>query len=526
MKKYIVFIFSYFVSFAVTAQCDDKGNYWNQSWVSCSTSANPNPLRGASSHWLLYEFHESHYIDSSYIWNANRNGESGWGAKDVVIDYSTDGTTWKELGQYTFPKASEASNYEGFLGPVFDSVLLNKILITILSTHDGGNCASIAEVQFKINRNACYGTIDACGLCDGPGTVTWYRDADGDGLGDASNTTDACQQPEGFVKNDIDICDDGSLGWSDIAPLFEDNGCTGCHGAGATGGLDLRSYATISAGGNICKTSLLTGTKLVDIINISGYDGCGQAISFPSMNARTGNQLDAEELSKIQQWIDGGAPELCTDAVRENRILAKVYLEGLYKEGDGLTLHSGHQNLIPLTQPFQQSPWFYNGMESVSTLPMEVVDWVLLATRTAEGQVVEQTAGFINTRGELVGIDGQLGIPVRNANTYFSIHHKSHLAIMSATSYTEGIYDFTNSPDQAMGIEQQRQQGNHYMMYCGDFDGNGIINSLDFNLWKQNSASLNQYLSIDGDANSIINSLDYNLWTRNRAKIGHSPLQY
>lgn len=299
--------------FVLNAQCVENGNYWNESWVSCNTSPNPNTDRG-DSYWLLYEFHEAQYIDSTYVWNANRQGESGWGAKDVVIDYSVDGTTWVELGAYTFPQATETSDYVGFLGPNFEGVFLEKILITILNTHDGGNCASLAELQFRIDHTACYGIIDDCGICDGPGQATWYLDADGDGLGDSENSTTACTQPAGYVADDSDLCDNGFLGWSDVNTLFSENGCsTNCHGAGASGGLDLRTYATTANGGNICGTNLLTGTTLVDIITVSGYDGCGSAIPFPAMNDRTGGQLDSEELATLQTWVNGGAPELCTN---------------------------------------------------------------------------------------------------------------------------------------------------------------------------------------------------------------------
>jgi hypothetical protein len=137
-------------SYAV-GQCTDNGNYWNESWVSCETSPNPNAMRG-DSHWILYEFEENQYIDSSYVWNANRTGESGWGANEVVVDYSIDGTSWLELGTYTFPQAPENDGYMGFLGPDFGGIALNKILVTILSTHDpSATCASIAEMQFKVN---------------------------------------------------------------------------------------------------------------------------------------------------------------------------------------------------------------------------------------------------------------------------------------------------------------------------------------------------------------------------------------
>ena len=37
--------------------------------------------------------------------------------------------------------------------------------------------------------------------------LTWYRDADGDGLGDENHTAEACDSPEGFVDNSTD-CDD------------------------------------------------------------------------------------------------------------------------------------------------------------------------------------------------------------------------------------------------------------------------------------------------------------------------------
>ncbi len=312
MKKHILFIIFTIGIFWLNAQCVDNGNYWNESWTSCSTSSNPNSMRG-NTHWILYEFQEPQYIDSSYVWNANRSGESAMGAKDVVIDYSVDGTSWIELGQYIFPQANESVNYTGFQGPRFNGAFIHKILITVINTHDGGDCASLAEMQFKIDQTACYGTMDICGTCNGPGELTWYIDVDGDGLGNTNSSINACTQPTGYVANNSDECDNGYLGWSDMNLLFENNGCLNCHGAGAASGLDLRTYESTSLGGNICGTNLLTGTTLVDIITIDGYDACGTPITLPAMNARTGNQFDATELATLQAWINGNAPENCAD---------------------------------------------------------------------------------------------------------------------------------------------------------------------------------------------------------------------
>jgi len=220
------------------------------------------------------------------------------------------------------------------------------------------------------------------------------------------------------------------------------------------------------------------------------------------------------------------APATVNIAPCNNRLQAKILLEGFYQAGEQMVSYAAHTNLIPTTQPFSTSPWNYNGQESVSALPTGVLDWVLVMTRNQNGLVLETQAGFININGELMGIDGQLGIPFANPANYFSIHHKSHLAVMSSSPFTSGVYDFTTGTSQATGTGQLKAINGKYTLHSGDYDGNGIINNLDFNLWKTNSATLNQYLNVDGDGNGVINNLDYNLWTRNRSKIGHPPLQY
>ena len=310
------------------AQCVDNGNQWAKSWVSCSTSANPNVLRG-NSHWILYEFTDHHYIDTSYIWNANRTGESGEGVKDVIIDYSLNGSTWTELGSYTFDQAPESDTYDGILGPNFQSQYIKKILITVVSTHNGGSCASIAEIQFNVDNSKCHGIVDECGVCDGPGVLTWYIDADGDGKGNTSSVIVACTQPVGYVNNADDICDDGELSWDDVSLLFI-NSCTGCHINATSGGLNLGSYASFSAGGDKCGLNIKSGNNLVSVITIDGFIGCGIPIETPAMNTRAGaNAMSQSELDMIQLWIDGGAPENCIDFCLENQDISTDFTSGM-----------------------------------------------------------------------------------------------------------------------------------------------------------------------------------------------------
>lgn len=293
-------------------QCIDNGNYWSESWRSCTPSQNPNSLRGIS-YWILFEFDQAESIDSTFIWNANELGQSKYGAKDVIIDYSIDNKNWINLTTIQFPKANEQNNYAGFTGPNFQGIFVRKILFTVLNTYNIGSddCVSLAEVKFNINKDACYSPVDACGICDGPGPPTWYIDADGDGAGDINNAIVNCIQPAGYVSNFNDNCDNGLLGWAEVSTIFNDNGCLSCHGAAISGGLDLRTYETAMLGGNKCGTEIFENNTLINIITIDNYNACDTLIEFPKMNTRVGGNLDTTELATIQSWINIGFPKNC-----------------------------------------------------------------------------------------------------------------------------------------------------------------------------------------------------------------------
>ncbi len=57
--------------------------------------------------------------------------------------------------------------------------------------------------------DTCIGTVDVCGVCNGMGETTWYEDADGNGLGDATVFIIACDQPEGYVANSDEMSGSG-----------------------------------------------------------------------------------------------------------------------------------------------------------------------------------------------------------------------------------------------------------------------------------------------------------------------------
>jgi uncharacterized protein YebE (UPF0316 family) len=93
----------------------------------------------------------------------------------------------------------------------------------------GGGCVPSAEV--------CNGKDDDCdGMTDEGVTTTFYRDADGDGFGNALVPTQACQAPAGYVMNATD-CNDATAQVRPGAPELcngVDDDCDGATDEGAT----------------------------------------------------------------------------------------------------------------------------------------------------------------------------------------------------------------------------------------------------------------------------------------------------
>ncbi|MEM1122534.1 MAG: matrixin family metalloprotease [Bacteroidota bacterium] len=208
----------------------------------------------------------------------------------------------------------------------------------------------------------------------------------------------------------------------------------------------------------------------------------------------------------------------------------KLFLEGSYNGDNGqMNTFLADNDLLPVNQPFDQAPYFYEGTEFIENLPEGVSDWVLLQLRSAKDmeEVLVQKALLIKNDGMLTNVDGNEELLFNElpiGEYYIAIFHRSHLPVISRGPHLfdneAALYDFTINESAAMGTAQQKTKQAVAMMNVGDFDGNGVINSQDFNLWKQNSAAINVYLPADADGNGIINNQDFNLWKLNRSKIG------
>jgi len=150
MKKlFLISCLSFFIGNLLIAQCnaDRHSAKITDQWMSCTQTLNPNIDRGES-HWIMYDFGESYVLGASTIWNCNVYEQTNAGVQSYVVDYSSDGLSWEEYGQYNLSQASASTFYEGEAGPNFEGLDARYILITSLSEY-GGDCACLSEIRFE-----------------------------------------------------------------------------------------------------------------------------------------------------------------------------------------------------------------------------------------------------------------------------------------------------------------------------------------------------------------------------------------
>jgi len=181
---------------------------------------------------------------------------------------------------------------DGYGDPDSESLSCTAPSGTVADDSDGAVNPGASEV--------CNGTDDDCDALvddDDPDlsdASTWYLDSDGDGHGDATATTSACEAPSGYASTGDD-CDDTSAdalpGGTEVCDGL-DNDCDGTTDQGAT---DAATWYDDSDG--------------------DGY-GDGDATST-ACEAPTGTVADASDCDDADGGVHPGADETC-DGVDED----------------------------------------------------------------------------------------------------------------------------------------------------------------------------------------------------------------
>lgn len=216
-----------------------------------------------------------------------------------------------------------------------------------------------------------------------------------------------------------------------------------------------------------------------------------------------------------------------------------VFLEGPFDISDMHT-HLNDAGLLPLNQPFNNSPWNYPGIESVASIPnADIVDWLLVELRDASNAAlaipsttIEKQAVFLKSDGSIVDMDGA-SFPIFNATItqklFVVIWHRNHLGIISSNPPIETgyvyVYDYTTSALQAYGTDPQKNIGGGiYGMLAGDANADGTINNNDIIGPWSSTAGESGYINADVDLNGQADNKDKDdVWILNTGMNSQVP---
>ncbi len=101
--------------------------------------------------WIQYSFDREYVLDELWVWNANWEYESlmNFGAKDVTVEYSTDGESWTALEDVPeFAQGTGSETYTANTIIPFGRISAKHVKLTINATWGHATTTSLSEVRF------------------------------------------------------------------------------------------------------------------------------------------------------------------------------------------------------------------------------------------------------------------------------------------------------------------------------------------------------------------------------------------
>lgn len=210
-----------------------------------------------------------------------------------------------------------------------------------------------------------------------------------------------------------------------------------------------------------------------------------------------------------------------------------MLLEGCYNPSTGLMRNTLETiNLLSATQPYNVSPWNYNGGETLSS--SSNVDWVLVSFRTgidAESEIA-RTAGLLQQDGCVYFPNEDIFPSGLSVPVYIVVEHRNHLVAMTPQPVSVVgntlTYDFriANGYAAGGGFGQKQLPSGEWCLYAGDITSGSLsydINGADKGTWLMSNGLFNSYFPADLDMNGDVNGGDKAVWLDNNGVFSSVP---
>lgn len=219
-----------------------------------------------------------------------------------------------------------------------------------------------------------------------------------------------------------------------------------------------------------------------------------------------------------------------------------VILEGAFNGMDmNTTLNdNGH---LPLDQPYNMAPWNYSGTESVASMPLDIVDWILVELRetaggpetATSGTMIDRRALLLRNDGEIVDLNGspemKFDIAAVTDNVYMVVWHRNHINVMTADpidfDISPIVFDYSANEGQVYGGADGHKNlgGGVYGLMGGDADANQEVKDQDkTGFWNPNVGTNVAYETYDFNMDNTVDNKDKNdIWSINYGKETQVP---
>jgi hypothetical protein len=218
-----------------------------------------------------------------------------------------------------------------------------------------------------------------------------------------------------------------------------------------------------------------------------------------------------------------------TKAAATVKLSVKLFLQGPFDaEAHHMNTILNDEGYLPAIAPYAEDSRTLSG-----SMPAAITDWLLLQLRsTATGATVCSKSVLLRNDGQVVEDDGtsvQVSIPTLEGEKeyYIVAKHRNHLGVMSnmllgLSALTTTSYDYSTGLDKYNGEEAKEIEPGVFVLFAGDADGSGVINTADYFSVKP-KVGFNGHSMADVDLSTIVNTADYFVIKPNVGRTANIP---